>query len=65
MTIDQPKSPTLLPAAEVAKVLSVSRQVVVRMALSGKIPVVKLNSRVLRFDIDAVLTTLKAGSTYE
>jgi len=51
----------LVNSAEVAKLLSVSSQVVLKWAKQGKIPVIRLNKRVLRFDLAAVQAWLKSN----
>ena len=51
----------LVNSAEVAKLLGVSPQVVLKWAKQGKIPVIRLNKRVLRFDLAAIQAWLKSN----
>jgi excisionase family DNA binding protein len=55
MTLDS----KFLSTAEVAKLLGVSSQVVLKWARLGKIPVLRLGKRVLRFEAAAIEAWLK------
>lgn len=55
MTLDS----KFLSTAEVAKLIGVSSQVVLKWARLGKIPVLRLGKRVLRFEAAAIEAWLK------
>ena len=55
MTLDS----RFLTSAEVAKLIGVSSQVVLKWAKAGKIPVTRLGKRVLRFEATAIEAWLK------
>ena len=48
----------LVDAGEVARAVGVSRETVLRWAADGRIPVVRVNRRTLRFDLKKVLDSL-------
>jgi excisionase family DNA binding protein len=54
-----PRPDSCLTAAELAERLRVTTPTVLRWHRAGKIPVVKITAKILRFDLSDVLTALK------
>lgn len=55
----------LVTAGEVAEILGVTVGTVRRWARAGRIPIIRLSPRVLRFDPEAVLSALAAEAGAE
>jgi len=53
----------LLTKREMAERLRVSPQTVLLWGRSGRIPVVRVNTRTLRYDPDAIIEALRRGRT--
>jgi excisionase family DNA binding protein len=49
----------LSTAREITEILGISEWTVYQWAKSGRIPVIRLSRRIVRFDADAVLAALK------
>jgi len=54
-----------LTADELAVLLQAKRETILDWHRSGRIPAIRITSKVLRFDYCDVLTSLKRGSTAE
>ena len=50
--------PTLVSRERLAQILGLNSETVSRMAATGRIPVLRLSARCLRFDLHAVLAAL-------
>lgn len=57
--------PHLLTVEEIAETLGLSAQAIYRLTKAGKLPAVKIHSRALRFDPDAVREALEQLTVHD